>query len=129
VLGFPPVLWMHASDTTARFQNVLLFVGYGIPGFVAVMAAGWFARSRARGAAPLDLATESAAVRPWWPAPVAFGAALRAAVPFMDTGLYVGPVAAALHGADLAYYVAFLAAPTIHTPLRLRRLHRHADDH
>ena len=40
-LGFPLVLWMHAADTAARFQNVLLFVGYWIPGFVAVVGVDW----------------------------------------------------------------------------------------
>ncbi|MCP9210826.1 purine-cytosine permease family protein [Streptomyces sp. NEAU-Y11] len=122
VLGFPLVLWMHAADTTARFQNVLLFVGYWIPGFVAVVTVDWFARSRARGGAPVDLAAESARPQPWWPAVLAFAAAFAAAVPFMDTTLYTGPVAEALHGADLAYYTAFLAALLVYAPLRLRRL-------
>jgi NCS1 family nucleobase:cation symporter-1 len=121
VLGFPLVLWMHAADTTARFQNVLLFVGYWIPGFVAIVAVDWLARARARGGAPVDLAAESARPRPWWPAPVAFAAAFAAAVPFMSTSLYVGPVAHALHGADTAYGVAFLAALLVYAPLRLRR--------
>jgi NCS1 family nucleobase:cation symporter-1 len=52
---------------------------------------------------------------------VAFAAAFAAAVPFMSTSLYVGPVAHALHGADTAYGVAFLAALLVYTPLRLRR--------
>ncbi|MEV6263496.1 cytosine permease [Streptomyces sp. NPDC051784] len=121
VLGFPLVLWMHAADTTARFQNVLLLVGYWIPGFVAVVAVDWMARARARRGAPIDLAAESALERPWWPALAAFVAAFAVAVPFMSTGLYVGPVAEALHGADLAYGVAFLTALALYAPLRLRR--------
>ncbi|MFF3311350.1 purine-cytosine permease family protein [Streptomyces sp. NPDC002952] len=119
-LGFPLVLWMHAADTTARFQNVLLLVGYWIPGFVAVVAVDWSVRRRARGGAPVDLAAEEARPRPWWPALVAFAAAFAAAVPFMSTSLYVGPVAEALHGADLAYPVAFAAALVVYAPLRLR---------
>ncbi|WP_406135771.1 purine-cytosine permease family protein [Streptomyces sp. NBC_01089] len=119
VLGFPLVLWMHAADTTARFQNVLLFVGYWIPGFVAVVAVDWFARGR-RGE-PVDPTTESVRTRSGRPALVAFCAAFAAAVPFMNTGLYTGPVASALHGADLAYYVAFLTALVVYAPLRLRR--------
>lgn len=120
VLGFPLVLWMHAADTTARFQNVLLLVGYWIPGFVAIVAVDWAARKKDRGGAPFDLAAESARDRPWWPALAAFVVAFAAAVPFMSTGLYVGPVAKALHGADLAYGVAFLAALALYAPLRLR---------
>ncbi|GAA1361459.1 purine-cytosine permease family protein [Streptomyces beijiangensis] len=120
-LGFPLVLWMHAADTTARFQNVLLLVGYWIPGFVAIVAVDWTVRARARGGAPVDLAAESARKQPWWPALTAFAVAFAAAVPFMSTGLYVGPVAEALHGADLAYGVAFLVALAVYTPLRLLR--------
>lgn len=119
-LGFPLVLWMHAADTTARFQNVLLLVGYWIPGFVAIVAVDWVARARDRRGAPIDLAAESARDRPWWPALAAFTVAFAAAVPFMSTSLYVGPVAKALHGADLAYGVAFLVALSLYTPLRLR---------
>ncbi|MGW7268598.1 purine-cytosine permease family protein [Streptomyces sp. NPDC054842] len=119
-LGFPLVLWMHAADTTARFQNVLLLVGYWIPGFVAVVAVDWIVRGRARGGAPVDLAAEEARPRPWWPALTAFAVAFAAAVPFMSTSLYVGPVAEALHGADLAYPVAFAAALVVYAPLRLR---------
>ncbi|MFB8207651.1 purine-cytosine permease family protein [Streptomyces sp. NPDC056010] len=120
-LGFPLVLWMHAADTTARFQNVLLLVGYWIPGFVAIVSVDWLVRARARRGAPVDLAAEHARPRPWWPALAAFAVAFAAAVPFMSTGLYVGPVAEALHGADLAYGVAFLVALVVYAPLRLRR--------
>lgn len=110
---------MHAADTAARFQNVLLFVGYWIPGFVAVVAVDWFARARAGEA--VDPTAESVRSRSGRPALVAFCAAFAAAVPFMNTGLYTGPVAAALHGADLAYYAAFLTALVVYAPLRLRR--------
>jgi NCS1 family nucleobase:cation symporter-1 len=120
-LGFPLVLWMHAADTTARFQNVLLFVGCWIPGFVAIVVVDWIARGRERGDAPVDLAVEAARPGSGLPSLVAFVAAFGAAVPFMDTSLYVGPVADALHGADLSYYVAFLVALAVYAPVRLRR--------
>jgi NCS1 family nucleobase:cation symporter-1 len=55
-----------------------------------------------------------------WPPLLAFAGAFAAAVPFMDTGLYVGPVADALHGADISYYVAFLVALAVYAPLRVR---------
>ncbi|MEU6394563.1 cytosine permease [Streptomyces sp. NPDC046939] len=119
-LGFPLVLWMHAADTAARFQNVLLFVGYWIPGFVAVVLVDWLARARARRGAPVDLAGESSRRRPVVPALVAFLAAFAATVPFMNTSLYVGPVAEALHGADLGYYVAFGTALLVYAPFRSR---------
>ncbi|MFF8729314.1 purine-cytosine permease family protein [Streptomyces sp. NPDC015171] len=121
LLGFPLVLWMHAADTTARFQNVLLFVGYWIPAFVAIVIVDWAARKRARGGRPIDLRAEEAEPQPWWPALTAFVVGFAAAAPFMSTSLYVGPVARALHGADLAYPVAFLATLLVYTPLRMPR--------
>ncbi|MER5276445.1 cytosine permease [Streptomyces sp. NPDC002809] len=120
VLGFPLVLWMHAADTTTRFQNVLLLVGYWIPAFVAIVAVDWTVRARSRNGSPIDLADESSRRQPWWPAPTAFVLGFAAATPFMNTSLYVGPAADALHGADLAYGVAFLVALAVYTPLRLR---------
>lgn len=51
--------------------------------------------------APIDIAAEFARPQPWWPAVLAFVAAFGAAVPFMNTSLVVGPMATALHGADL----------------------------
>jgi NCS1 family nucleobase:cation symporter-1 len=116
VLGFPLVLWMQAANTTARFQNVLLFVSYWIPGFVAIVVVDWLVR---RGAVA-DLAAETARQRSVWPPLLAFTGAFAAAVPFMDTGLYVGPVAHALNGADVSYYVAFLVALALYAPLRVR---------
>ncbi|GGN47181.1 cytosine permease [Streptomyces kronopolitis] len=119
VLGFLLVLWLHDADTTVRFQNLLLFVGYWIPGFVGIVLVDARLRARDRQGAPIDVAAEFARPQPWWPACVAFVAAFAAAVPFMDTTLFVGPVAAALHGADIAYYVAFLVSVAVYLPLRL----------
>ncbi|WP_433854440.1 purine-cytosine permease family protein [Streptomyces kronopolitis] len=119
VLGFLLVLWLHDADTTVRFQNLLLFVGYWIPGFVGIVLVDARLRARDRQGAPIDVAAEFARPQPWWPAGVAFVAAFAAAVPFMDTTLFVGPVAAALHGADVAYYVAFLVSVAVYLPLRL----------
>jgi NCS1 family nucleobase:cation symporter-1 len=35
----------------------------------------------------------------------------------MNTGLIVGPVAGALHGADLSFYVGFLVAALVYSAL------------
>ena len=43
-----------------------------------------------------------------------FAVAFGAAVPFMHTEVFVGPVARWLHGADLAYFVNFLVAGGIY---------------
>ena len=53
-----------------------------------------------------------------------FLVAFAAAVPFMHTNLIVGPVAAALHGADLAYFVNFLVAGALYGGYRIWRMRR-----
>jgi len=50
---------------------------------------------------------------------VAFVIAYAAAVPFMNTSLFTGPVADAWHGADVAYFVNFLVAAVLYGGYRL----------
>ena len=45
--------------------------------------------------------------------------AYAAAVPFMNTSLFTGPVAEAWHGADIAYFVNFLVAALLYGGYRL----------
>jgi len=47
--------------------------------------------------------------------------AYAAAVPFMNTSLFVGPIAAAWHGADVAYFVNFVVAAVLYGAYRLLR--------
>jgi NCS1 family nucleobase:cation symporter-1 len=53
-----------------------------------------------------------------WPALVAFVVGFGAMVPFMNTSIIVGPVATALKGADLAFYVGFVVAGVLYYVLR-----------
>jgi NCS1 family nucleobase:cation symporter-1 len=52
---------------------------------------------------------------------VAFVLAYAAAVPFMNTSLFTGPIAEAWHGADVAYFVNFLVAAVLYGGYRLSR--------
>lgn len=112
VLAFALILWLHGGDTALRFQNVLLLIGYWIPAFVAVIVVDWWIRSRGRNTVdPADEVTDRTdAVA----ALVAFVVAYAAAVPFMNTSLFQGPVSVAWHGADIAYFVNFLVALLIY---------------
>ncbi len=114
VVAFALILWMHSGDLSSKFQNVLLFVSYWIPPFLGVVIPDWLARTRGR--RTVDVLAERS-VRPW-AALVAFVIGFGAAVPFMNTTIYTGPVAAALHGADLAYYVGFVVSLAAYFPLR-----------
>jgi NCS1 family nucleobase:cation symporter-1 len=118
VVALALILWLHDGDLAAKFQNVLLFVGYWIPGFVAVVGIDWLARLRGR--ATLDAVRETTTRRHAVAATVAFVVGFGVAVPFMGTVLYVGPVAKAMHGADIAYFVDFLVTAALYAPFRLR---------
>src|ERR1700751_2873132 len=60
-------------------------------------------------------------LRAGWPALAAFALAFAAMVPFMNTSVIEGPVAAALHGADIAFYVGFIVAGLLYYGLRRLR--------
>jgi NCS1 family nucleobase:cation symporter-1 len=122
VIAFALIMWLHSGDLATRFQGVLLFISYWIPAFVAIVAIDWRYRSAGR-----DTVNPADEVTPRTDALVALGAffvAFAAAVPFMHTNLIVGPVATALHGADLAYFVNFLVAAAVYGGYRVVRARR-----
>ena len=119
VIAFFLILWIHGGDTSSRFQNVLLFVGYWIPAFFAIVTIDWLYRSRGRNT--VNPARERTARPDAIVAIIAFIVAFGVAVPFMNTSIVVGPVAKAWHGADVAYFVNFLVAAIIYGGYRMWR--------
>lgn len=122
VIAFALIMWLHSGDLAARFQGVLLFVSYWIPAFVAIVAIDW--RYRSAGRDVVNPAEEATPRRDAVVALVTFFVAFAAAVPFMHTNLIVGPVATALHGADLAYFVNFFVAAAVYGGYRMARARR-----
>lgn len=122
VLAFGLILWLHGGDTASRFQNVLLFVSYWIPAFVAIVVVDWAIRSRGR--ATVDPAAERTTRTDSVVAVVTFVVAYLAAVPFMNTSIFVGSFAEKWHGADVAYFVNFLVALALYGGYRRMRRHR-----
>jgi NCS1 family nucleobase:cation symporter-1 len=57
---------------------------------------------------------------------VVFVVAYAAAIPFMHTSLFEGPVSKAWHGADIAYFVNFLVAAALFGGYRFARMRRNA---
>ena len=112
-------MWLHNGESTARFQSLLLFVSYWIPGFVAIIAIDWSYRSAGRDV--VDPAAENTTRPAAIAALVSFTVAFAAAVPFMNNDVIVGPVATSLHGADLAYFVNFLVAAAVYGGYRCLR--------
>lgn len=119
VLAFLLILWLHADDTTSRFESVLLLVGYWIPAFVAVIVIDWLLRTRARRS--VNPAEERTLRADAVAAMASFVLAYAAAIPFMNTTLFQGPVAVAWHGADVAYFVNFVVAAVLYGGYRLMR--------
>lgn len=119
VLAFALIMWLHTGDLADRFQGLLLFVSYWIPAFVAITAIDW--RYRSAGREAVNPAEENTTRADSVAALVSFLTAFAAAVPFMHTNLIVGPVAARLHGADLAYFVNFAVAAAIYGGFRILR--------
>ncbi|KHO22054.1 purine-cytosine permease family protein [Mycolicibacterium setense] len=116
-LAFGLILWLHAADTATRFTDVLLLVSYWIPAFVAVVVVDWVIRVRGRSS--IDPSVESVSRRDAAAALIAFLIAYGVAVPFMNTTLIQGAVAAAWHGADIAYFVNFIVALAFYGGYRL----------
>ncbi|MGB5110750.1 MAG: cytosine permease [Mycobacterium sp.] len=121
VLAFFLILWLHSADTSTRFLDVLLLIGYWIPAFVAVIVIDWVLRTRGnRSTEPaVDVAAAVTERRYAIAALVVFVLAYGAAMPFMNTSLIKGPVALAWHGADIAYFVNFLVAAALYGGYRV----------
>jgi nucleobase:cation symporter-1, NCS1 family len=118
VVAFAAILWIQAGDTASRFEDVLLFIGYWIAPFCAIVMIDWHYHRNQYDPSFLHSALNFRSLRAGWPALVAFGVAFGAMVPFMNTSVVEGPVAAALHGADLAFYVGFVVAGLLYYWLR-----------
>ena len=119
VLAFALILWLHAADTATRFQDVLLLVSYWIPAFVAIVVIDWRLRIGGRGS--INPAEEPTDRRDAVAAVIVFVLAYAAAIPFMNTSLIEGPVARALHGADIAYFVNLFVAALLYGGYRALR--------
>jgi len=119
VLAFAAILWMNAGDTSGKFTNVLLFIGYWIAPFCAIVMIDWHYAKDRYTPRFLRKALNFGNLRNGWPALVAFVVGFAVMVPFMNTSLITWhPFANALDGADLAFYVGFVVAGIIYFVLR-----------
>ncbi len=117
-LAFGAILWMNAGNTSGKFANVLLFIGYWIAPFCAIVLIDWHYDKQKYTPGFLRTALNFKNLRNGWAAIVAFVVGFAAMVPFMNTSLIVGPVAKTLDGADLAFYVGFVVAGILYYVLR-----------
>lgn len=120
--AFLLILWLRGADTATRFTDVLLLVSYWIPAFVAVVVIDW--RLRSQGRSTVDPGLESTDGRDATAALFAVFISYLAAIPFMNTSLIQGSVAASWHGADIAYLVSSAVAAALYGGYRTLRVRR-----
>lgn len=97
-----------------NFENFLLMLGYWITPWMGVLLTDFYL-FRAYRQADADGRSHS---RVYLPGLLAFVIGIVAASPFMNGPLYEGPVAKALQGADLSFYVGFLVSALAYGVLR-----------
>lgn len=122
-IAFFLILWLHTGNVSAKFQNVLLFTAYWIAPFLAVVLIDWRDRRNSVNRQTLVHMLQWKNLRSGWPALLSLAVGFAAMVPFMDTGLVVGPVAHRLDGADISFYVGFAVAGLVYYPLRKLAAH------
>jgi NCS1 family nucleobase:cation symporter-1 len=118
VLAFCLILWLHQGETSAKFQSVLLFSAYWIAPFLAIILIDWHDRKGRTAYEGLWRLMELKNLSAGWPALASLIVGFAAMVPFMNTAVIVGPVASALDGADLSFYVGFVVAAVAYLTLR-----------
>ena len=125
IAAFAAIMWIHAGDTAGRFEDILLFTGYWIAPFCAIVMIDWHCHNDRYEPSLLRKALNFRNLRSGWPALAAFVLAFAAMVPFMNTSVIEGPAAAAMHGADIAFYVGFIVAGLLYYTLqRTSRIRR-----
>lgn len=117
-LALGAVLWMNAASTASRFEDLILFAGYWISPFLAIVLIDWAYSKDQYTAAQLRQTFGLRGLASGWPALAAFALGFAAMLPFMNNSLVNGIASRALDGADLAYPVGFIVAGVLYYPLR-----------
>jgi NCS1 family nucleobase:cation symporter-1 len=116
VVAFILTLWLHQGSLATKFTNVLLFITYWIPPFVAVQMVDWWRR---HGRPDVTHLVRTDLLRPGWDALAAMVIGFVVAIPFMDTSIYIGYASSHwLQYGDIAYLVSFVVAGAVYALLR-----------
>ena len=118
LIAFVVILWLNGANMSQRFQSVLLLSAYWIAPFLGVILIDWHGRNRSVTVDDLWSLMDRKNLNVGWTAVVSLVVGFGAMVPFMNTGLLIGPVAIRLAGADLSFYVGFAVALLVYRTLR-----------
>jgi NCS1 family nucleobase:cation symporter-1 len=109
--AFGLTLWLNTGNLASKFTNLVLFISYWDAPFAAVVIVDWWQR---HGRLDVSRILRLDMLRTGWSGLLALAAGFGAAVPFMNTTLFVGPVSAhLLFGGDIAYYVGFVVGGVV----------------
>lgn len=110
--AFGLTLWLNTGNLASKFTNLVLFISYWDAPFAAIVIVDWWQRG---GKLDVSRILWLDALRNGWSGLLALAAGFGAAVPFMNTTLFVGPVPAhLLFGGDIAYYVGFVVGGLVY---------------
>ena len=105
------------NGLSGKYENFLLLISYWIGPWLAIVCVDFFLHPGQAERPTRGLRFVRSAVE--WPGLAAFLIGLAVSIPFMDSSLYEGPIASALHGADIAYYVGIIVAGILFYAFRL----------
>jgi nucleobase:cation symporter-1, NCS1 family len=115
VVAFFLTLWLNTGDLATKFENVLLFITYWVPPFAAIQMVDWWRKHGVMDTRDVV----GAVLKPGWDALAALVIGFAAAVPFMDTSLYVGYASSHwLQGGDIAFGVGFVVGLIVYAGIR-----------
>lgn len=111
-IGFGVAMYLNTGDFQSKLTNFLLFLGYWIAPFVGVLLTDWYLR---RGKVDPHSLMNLRGLPSGWQAVVAIVVGFGLSVPFMNSSIFVGPVASGpLKGGDIAYIVGGILASGIY---------------
>jgi NCS1 family nucleobase:cation symporter-1 len=116
-VAFVLTLWLNTGDLATKFENVLLFATYWVPPFAAIQIVDWWRHN-----AVMDVSriVEFDSLHTRWDALIAMAVGFLAAIPFMDTSIYIGWASSHwLHYGDIAFYVGFIVGGVVYFLMRL----------
>lgn len=99
--------WLGSGSFEQYYDNFLLLLGYWLTPWLGVMLVGWYGHHRFPDERPGIV----------WVALLSFVIGFLVSIPFMSSTLYTGPIAHALHGADLTFYVGFVVSAGLYAGL------------
>jgi len=117
VIAFFLTLWLNTGNMATKFENVLLFATYWVPAFLAIQMVDWW---RHRAVMDVSNIVEFDTLHTRVDAIVAMIVGFAAAIPFMDTSIFIGYASSHwLFYGDIAFLVGFVVAGVVYFLLRL----------